>query len=593
MSKKNINSNENNDIKETVPTDPILIEKHDKFDLIIETVDQINNASCDKEITDEPVPFDPSNFHDDDPLDSEADFEKNQMDASEGAMKETELQELYKMIDKITEKNHVKRPKDETLNSIRNKDTVISTSSDIKTNKSRVAKEALINTVNHDLAQAELPKLDANALANVKPEDRDYSDLYNVANSFNDKDTQPTDKPSTNNIIDKEAFENEENLQEKPEYTLINDGNKVSDKVMKELTEKETIRGLLENEEIPTKEELVKECMEPIVCVAGATTPPDPPTPETTLEKEISPSTELISVVEVNNVYKKYKHKYALQDFSITINKGDIYGLIGVNGAGKSTLIKIITGLTNPTKGTIKLFGKETQLDNSRKKIGSIIENPTFSPNMTAKQILQYYCIVKGLKDKELPDKLLKQVHLEQAVNQKFKEFSLGMKQRLGLAFALMDNPEFIILDEPTNGLDPVGILELRDIIQKLNKEGVTFLICSHILSELSQIATKYGIVHDGKFIREFTAEELEEECKDAVILTTSDTVNLTRFFAETNYKYSKIEDNQYKIVLNENFNDVIVDIVKYGVYIEDIKSNDSSLEDVFLDTIIKIGGAK
>lgn len=575
MSEKNVNSNENNDIKETIPTD--------RYDFVVEIADPIKDEKKDNQV------FDPSMFHDDDPLDSEGNFEKTQAEAEAVIQKENELQELYKLIDGITEKNRVQRPKDESLNSIRNKDTVFTAPTVIMTDKDRVVKEALISSEAHNLAQADLPPINERDLANVNPDNRDYSDCYNT---FSTATPTVDDQP---NSINKDAF-NDAIIEKEPEYELINDGDNAENTEMKDITEKETIKGLLKDIEIPSKEELVNHSMKEVVCVACAAVPPNPPTPpNTNLEMELAatPPTQTIPVVEVNNVYKKYKHKYALQDFSITINKGDIYGLIGVNGAGKSTLIKIVTGLTNPTKGTVKLFDKENKLDDSRKKIGSIIENPTFSPNMTAKQILQYYCIVKGLKDKELPEKLLKQVHLEQATNQKFKEFSLGMKQRLGLAFALMDNPEFIILDEPTNGLDPVGILELRDIILKLNKEGVTFLICSHILSELSQIATKYGIVHDGKFIREFASEELEEECKDAIVLTTSDTVNLTRFFAETNYKYSKIEDNKYKIVLNGNFNDAIVDIVKYGVYIEDIKSNDCSLEDVFLDTISKVGGAK
>ena len=228
-------------------------------------------------------------------------------------------------------------------------------------------------------------------------------------------------------------------------------------------------------------------------------------------------------IVQTKNINKKYKYKHALKDFNITIKKGDIYGLIGVNGAGKSTLIKIITGITQPTSGDLYLFGTRNDLDLQRRKIGSVIENPSFYPNMTAYKNLEYYANIManaaGVIDKQAIIDLLLRVKLDPHSKQPFRQFSLGMKQRLGIAFALLNNPEFVILDEPTNGLDPIGILELRDVISDLNKNGVTFLICSHILAELSQIATKYGIVHNGKFIKELTNDDLISFQQETVIV--------------------------------------------------------------------------
>ncbi len=295
-------------------------------------------------------------------------------------------------------------------------------------------------------------------------------------------------------------------------------------------------------------------------------------------------------VVQTINLNKKYKNKHALKDFNITINKGDIYGLIGVNGAGKSTLIKIIAGITMPTSGTLRLFGDEHDLDAKRHRIGSVIENPSFSPNLTARQNLEYYATVMGIKDKELVDKLLVRVHLDPNSKQSFRQFSLGMKQRLGIAFAMMNSPEFIILDEPTNGLDPIGILELRDVIYQLNQQGVTFLICSHILSELSQIATKYGIVNNGEFVKELTDENLKMLRQDRLCLKVEKEQSqaLENMLSEYGYSYSA-HGGSYEITLCDDINSFLEKMVEKRIRISSIYQIKTSLEDVFLNTI---GGA-
>lgn len=289
-------------------------------------------------------------------------------------------------------------------------------------------------------------------------------------------------------------------------------------------------------------------------------------------------------IVYANNLTKKYKYNYALSDFNITINKGDIYGLIGVNGAGKSTLIKIIAGITEQTSGEMTLFDNKYNAMKARSKIGAIIENPSFYPNLSASENLSYYATVLGIKDAQIVTDLLVKVKLDPLSKQPFKQFSLGMKQRLGIAFALLNNPEFIILDEPTNGLDPVGILELRDVINTLNQQGVTFLICSHILSELSQIATKYGIVHKGRFIKEFTNDDINHLTQDTVEVKSFDTNIFKKFLDAMHYEY-KIKDDIFIITIHD-INEFMKNLVENDVSIVSITQNKTSLEDIFLSSI-------
>ena len=214
-------------------------------------------------------------------------------------------------------------------------------------------------------------------------------------------------------------------------------------------------------------------------------------------------------ILRTNTVSKKYTNYYAVDKVSISIKKGEIYGLIGENGAGKSTLMKMIAGLVEPSEGSIELFGNFVP-QTERYRIGCVIESPALYAELTAKQNLEVFRKAYGLSSKESVQQILKQVGLSQYENKIVKKFSLGMKQRLAIGIALLGNPDFLILDEPINGLDPTGIQDMRNFLLKLNREEhITIMISSHILGELSKIATKYGIIKNGKLIEEITAKYL------------------------------------------------------------------------------------
>ena len=240
-------------------------------------------------------------------------------------------------------------------------------------------------------------------------------------------------------------------------------------------------------------------------------------------------------VLETNNLEKRYKDFRALNHTNIHIEKGAIYGLIGKNGAGKTTLIRIICGLQEPTSGSYIIYGKRNNSNdiiNARKRMGAIIETPSIYGEMTARDniILQYKIV--GMPEYDGVNELLKLVGLENTGKKKAKDFSLGMKQRLGIAIALANNPDFLILDEPINGLDPQGIIEIRELILKLNKEKrITILISSHYLDELSKIATHYGFLDSGSIIQEITSEELMKKMEHKLILKVSDEKEFVKYF--------------------------------------------------------------
>ncbi|MNX41458.1 putative ABC transporter ATP-binding protein YbhF [compost metagenome] len=231
-------------------------------------------------------------------------------------------------------------------------------------------------------------------------------------------------------------------------------------------------------------------------------------------------------VLKTNHLSKTFKGHQALDKVNLSIRKGAIYGFIGQNGAGKSTLIRLVTGLAFPTGGSLELFGssEEHALIEARKRIGSIIESPALFPHMTASENLEANRILRGIPGKDCVPRMLKQVGLEGTGSKKAKNFSLGMKQRLGLAIALLGDPEFIILDEPTNGLDPMGVIEMRELLKTLNRElGITIMISSHILSELHLMASHYGIIHRGQLLEQLTADELNEKCQQYIYLQVND----------------------------------------------------------------------
>jgi len=290
-------------------------------------------------------------------------------------------------------------------------------------------------------------------------------------------------------------------------------------------------------------------------------------------------------ILKTTELTKKYKDFTALDHVNITINKGDVYGLIGRNGAGKTTLMKIITTLANKTSGEFELFGiLDNDLTEAKRRVGCLIENPAFYPNLTAYQNLKYYAIQKGIVNLKQIDDALKIVGLEDTKNKKFKTFSLGMKQRLGIAFAIMDNPDFIILDEPINGLDPIGISDLRDTFKRLNEErNITILISSHILSELYAIATKVCILEKGRIIKQLTKEELDIECSKCIVIKTDDVKKASNVIESdlktTNYKvidkgeirlydYLEHSDKVNKALLKKDIN--IMSLYETGISLED-----------------------
>lgn len=228
-------------------------------------------------------------------------------------------------------------------------------------------------------------------------------------------------------------------------------------------------------------------------------------------------------VLETESLTKTYRGKNAVDHIDLKIRKGDIYGFIGKNGAGKTTTIKMIAGLNRPTSGSMKLFGSDN-LQEGRRKIGTVIENPAIYPYLSARQNIEVQRILKGVSDKSVTDDLINIVGLKNAGKKKAKNFSLGMKQRLAIALSLVGDPEFLLLDEPINGLDPTGIKDIRELILKLNKEaGITILISSHILGELAKISTAYGVISEGAMTAQFTSEELKERVKPSLTITVDD----------------------------------------------------------------------
>ena len=291
-------------------------------------------------------------------------------------------------------------------------------------------------------------------------------------------------------------------------------------------------------------------------------------------------------ILETHNLTKKYKNFTALDNLNITIQKGDIYGLIGRNGAGKTTLMKLITTLAKPTRGSFTLFGKSSDsndLYESKGRVGALIEYPAFYPNLSAFDNLKYYAIQRGITDMKQIDKVLDIVNLRDTGKKKVKTFSLGMKQRLGIALAILNNPDFVILDEPINGLDPIGISELRDTFKNLAKNGITLLVSSHILSELYVLSTKFAFIEGGRLIKEITKEELDMECSKCLVIKSNDSKKvsylLEKELGTDNYKV--IDDEEVRVYdfleEPEKVSDVLADnkvrikgFYEYGISLED-----------------------
>lgn len=297
-------------------------------------------------------------------------------------------------------------------------------------------------------------------------------------------------------------------------------------------------------------------------------------------------------VLKTNNLKKVYHGMNALDDVSITLETGKIYGLIGQNGAGKSTLMRMIAGLSFPTEGTIELFGHtgEKELQKERRRMGTLIEQPTIIPNMTAKESLRHHRIMKGIPDEEIEDELLEFVGLSNTGKKKAKSFSLGMKQRLGIAMAMLSNPEFLILDEPINGLDPLGVISIRNLLKKLCEEKyMTILISSHNLPELYQTATDFIIIHKGLIKECLTLEQLLEVCRNYILIRCNKPEKLVTVLE------NELRTNNFKVMPDKSIKlfDYIddIDIVAEAIYKNDIMitglSNEGdTLENYFLSII-------
>ncbi len=289
-------------------------------------------------------------------------------------------------------------------------------------------------------------------------------------------------------------------------------------------------------------------------------------------------------LLTTSGLTKQYGKQLAVNHVDMHVKKGDIYGLIGRNGAGKTTILKMISGLARPTQGEYSFFSDNGSLAQCR--IGTLIEAPGVYPNFSAKENIKLKCIEAGIKDKNEVNRLLELVGLQNVGSKKVKKFSLGMKQRLGIALALVGNPELMILDEPINGLDPQGIVEIRSIIEKLNKEnGITFIISSHILEELSKIAAHYGIIEKGTMLKELAADELSNESSERIVLITDNNKKAIEILAQMNISKFKIV-NEKEIYIFEHFKntgDITMELALNGIKTIQIYIRNDDLENYYL----------
>lgn len=295
-------------------------------------------------------------------------------------------------------------------------------------------------------------------------------------------------------------------------------------------------------------------------------------------------------VLTTEGLSKKYKHFQALNNLTMRVPKGSIYGFVGRNGAGKTTLIRLICGLQMPTSGAFSLYGiqnDEKQIVKARRRMGAVVETPSIYLDMTAEENLRQQYLILGLPDFGTIPELLTLVGLEHTGKKKAKNFSLGMRQRLGIAIALAGDPDFLVLDEPVNGLDPQGIVEIRELILKLNRErGITVLISSHILDELSRLATHYGIIDGGHMVKELSAAELEAACRKCVRMEVTDTKALARTLDTAGMDYKILSATQADVYAKVNVSQLATALAKEGCEVLSMQEKDESLESYFLSLV-------
>ena len=294
-------------------------------------------------------------------------------------------------------------------------------------------------------------------------------------------------------------------------------------------------------------------------------------------------------ILRTTNLVKNFKDKHVVSDVSMNVKKGEIYGFLGPNGAGKTTIMKMIVNLIKPTSGEIEIFGEK--LNNKSyetlKRMGSIIEYPVFYDKLTGRENLELHCEYMGYYDKSAINRSLELVNLKGIDNKAVKDLSLGMKQRLGIARAILTKPDLLILDEPINGLDPIGIKEIRNLFKMLSREyGITILISSHILVEIEQIADTIGIINKGMLIKEVSMASIRDEHTEYIEIITKDYTRAA-FILENDLDISnfKIIDNSIIRIydLTQPQKDISKALILKGVEIEAINKKSSSLEDYFL----------
>ncbi len=299
-----------------------------------------------------------------------------------------------------------------------------------------------------------------------------------------------------------------------------------------------------------------------------------------------------MNLITTNELCKKYSKKLVIDHVNMNIPEHSIYGFVGENGSGKTTIMRLLTGLAEPTSGSFTLFGvgnKDRRIYEKREMISAIVEATSLVPTLTAKQNIRYLELYSGINlTEEERDELLKKVHLEEVGNKRVKDFSLGMRQRLGIAMALINKPKLMFLDEPMNGLDPEGIAELRDLLIELNqKDGITVLISSHILSELEKIASCYGFISHGRILEEITAQELKERCRKSLMVKVDNIEKAEKALKGLGLlDYRSSTSGEIKIYDSVKINKVVVALDAAGVDISAINSSEGSVEDYYLNLV-------
>ena len=295
-------------------------------------------------------------------------------------------------------------------------------------------------------------------------------------------------------------------------------------------------------------------------------------------------------ILKTNDLVKRYGRYEALNGLTMNVPKGSIYGLVGKNGAGKTTLIRLICGLQNPTSGEYSIYGvsnKQKEIIQSRHRMGAVVETPAIYLDMTAEDNLKVQHCVLGLPSFDEIPHILKMVGLENTGKKKARNFSLGMRQRLGIAVAIVGSPDFLVLDEPTNGLDPQGIVEIREIILKLNHQnGITILISSHILDEMARLATHFGFIDKGQMIKEISASELNTACRKCIHVSVSNIKTLSKVVDEMGLDYTIFPNNEADIFGELNITELVLKLSVENCDVKSIYERDESLENYYINLL-------